>query len=94
MTEISAGRIDEPSGGGVTLSCTGKLGLIWNTATSGTVFQLDSNGTPMGLAAFYLTLYSINGDPYPHLVWSGLGGGNNGYLMDAHLGDQTALTCQ
>jgi len=94
MVEFSAGRFEDP-GSCTDISCTGKLGVQWRTATSGAVFVLDPNtGKPVGSAQFYLVLYSVLGDPYTHLVWSGNGSGTSGYLMDAQLGDTTVLKCQ
>lgn len=93
FVELSSGRLGDASSC-PDLSCTPKLGVIWNTATSGSVFALDAvTGKPTGLAQFYLVLYGVDGDPYPHLVWSGNGGGSTGYLMDAQLGSTAVLQC-
>ncbi len=93
LMEMSAGPYDVPAGGCVPFSCTGKMGLLWSTATTGAIYALDANGKPKGTAALYLTLRANATKTGFELILGNLPNPNNGYVMVPRAGDATSLQC-
>jgi hypothetical protein len=92
IIEVSSGNLDMPNTC-IALSCTGKIGVIWGSATSGSIFQLDEGGQTVGVSMGQLWLRPGE-DLQPHLVWGGSAALDSGYIMNKQLGDTTALECQ
>jgi hypothetical protein len=93
FVEVSSGLLGAPEYC-TQFACTERLGVIWNTATSGSVFIIDpETENPTGGAVFYLILQEELGAPYPGLLRSGFIGGQSGYLMAAQLENDAPLAC-
>jgi hypothetical protein len=92
IIEVSAGNLNMPNTC-IALSCAGKIGVIWNSATSGSVFQLDEDGKTVGVSTGRVWLRPGE-DLQPHLVWGGSALVDSGYIMTKQLGDTTVLACQ
>lgn len=89
VIEVSTGSINRP-GSCPTIACTPpSLGLLWNTATSGSVFALDAKGKPTGQVVFNVILESP-----ASMLWTAAGAGGNGYRMSAMTGDTSDLPCK
>ncbi|MBK6693922.1 MAG: hypothetical protein IPG50_17195 [Myxococcales bacterium] len=88
---VSAGRVNPPC---ADIGCSGgKMGLVWSSAKSGAVYELDANGKPKGAAAFLLTVRPSVSLPGYDLIWSGVSG-IGGYVMSGpDLGDTVVLSC-
>ncbi len=92
IVELSTGSLNRPNTC-TDLACTGSVGLIWGSETSGSIFQLDDDGRVQGAAIGRLWL-RVGEDLETHLVRGGLAVVDSGYLMTKQLGDMTALQCQ
>lgn len=93
LMEMSTGPYNVPAGGCAPFSCTGKMGLLWSTATTGAIYALDENGKPKGPAALYFTLRANAMKTGFELILGNLPNPNNGFILVQRLGDSTSLQC-
>lgn len=88
IVPLHSGNLGLPDGC-IALACGVKAGVIWGSATSGSIFALDDTGHTIGISTGLLILRDDN-----HLVRAGIGGDvNDGYLMSRQAGNDV-LACE